>query len=72
MGADASHAWVATYLPEIGWVDLDPTNNQLVDDRYVVAAYGRDYGDVTPVQGVIFTESKRSSLRVEVDLSRLS
>jgi transglutaminase-like putative cysteine protease len=72
VGADASHAWVATYLPDLGWVELDPTNNQLVDDRYVVAAFGRDYGDVTPVQGVIFTESTRSSLRVEVDLSRLS
>lgn len=72
VGADASHAWVATYLPDVGWVELDPTNDQLVDERYVVAAYGRDYGDVTPVQGVIFTESKRSSLRVEVDLSRLA
>ena len=72
VGADASHAWVATYLPDVGWVELDPTNDQLVDDRYVVAAYGRDYGDVTPVQGVIFTESTRSSLRVEVDLSRLA
>jgi transglutaminase-like putative cysteine protease len=71
VGADASHAWVATYLPDAGWVELDPTNDQVVDDRYVVAAYGRDYGDVTPVQGVIFTESTRSSLRVEVDLSRL-
>jgi transglutaminase-like putative cysteine protease len=71
VGADASHAWVATYLPELGWVELDPTNGKLVDDRYVVAAFGRDYGDVTPMQGVIFTESKKSSLRVSVDLSLL-
>ena len=63
---------MATYLPEVGWVELDPTNDQLVDDRYVVAAYGRDYGDVTPVKGVIFTESTQSTLRVEVDLSRLA
>jgi transglutaminase-like putative cysteine protease len=72
VGADASHAWVAAYLPDLGWVDLDPTNGKLVDDRYVVAAYGRDYGDVTPVQGVIFTESTKSSLRVSVDLSVLA
>lgn len=72
LGADASHAWVSTYLPPAGWVELDPTNDQLVDERYVVAAYGRDYGDVTPLQGVIFTESTRSSLRVEVDLTRLA
>jgi transglutaminase-like putative cysteine protease len=71
IGADASHAWVATYLPDLGWVELDPTNDKVVDDRYVVVAHGRDYGDVTPVQGVIFTESKKSSLRVEVDLSLL-
>jgi transglutaminase-like putative cysteine protease len=71
VGADASHAWVGTYLPDTGWVELDPTNGKLVDDRYVVAAYGRDYGDVTPVQGVIFTESTKSSLRVSVDLSLL-
>jgi transglutaminase-like putative cysteine protease len=71
IGADASHAWVATYLPDLGWFEIDPTNDKVVDDRYVVVAHGRDYGDVTPVQGVIFTESKKSSLRVEVDLSLL-
>ncbi len=45
-GADASHAWVSVFAPGIGWVDFDPTNRQFVDDRYVVVAYGRDYGDV--------------------------
>ncbi len=71
VGADASHAWVAAYLPGLGWLELDPTNGKQVDGRYVVVAHGRDYGDVTPVKGVIFTDSTKSSLRVEVDLSLL-
>lgn len=71
VGADASHAWVSTYLPGSGWVDLDPTNGVLVDDRYVVAAYGRDYADVTPIKGVIFTDSTESTLLVQVDLTRM-
>lgn len=70
-GADASHAWVSVLLPSLGWVDLDPTNDQLVDDRYVVAAWGRDYTDVPPVKGVIFTEASASELSVAVDVVRL-
>ena len=45
------------------WLALDPTNDQWADDRYVTVAWGRDYGDVAPVKGVIFTEAKRSTLR---------
>jgi transglutaminase-like putative cysteine protease len=53
VGADASHAWVAVWTPEAGWVDLDPTNDMLPSDRHVTVAWGRDYGDVCPVKGVI-------------------
>ena len=53
VGADASHAWVSVFCGEAGWVDLDPTNNQLVGDRHIVLAWGRDYDDVSPVKGVI-------------------
>ena len=72
VGADASHAWVAAYLPPLGWVELDPTNGVWVDERYVVAAHGRDYADVTPIKGVIFTDSTESTLQVQVDLTRLA
>jgi transglutaminase-like putative cysteine protease len=71
IGADASHAWVSVFAPGIGWVDLDPTNHQFVDDSYVVAAIGRDYGDVAPLRGVIFTESTHSTLDVSVDMTPL-
>ncbi|HZE66494.1 MAG TPA: transglutaminase family protein [Sporichthyaceae bacterium] len=71
IGADASHAWVSVFAPGLGWVDLDPTNHQFVDDSYVVAAIGRDYGDVAPLRGVIFTESTQSTLDVSVDMTPL-
>ncbi len=70
-GADASHAWLSVLSPDGGWHDLDPTNDQQPDSRYVVAAWGRDYADVTPMKGVIFTEGKKSTLDVGVDVIRL-
>jgi len=71
VGADASHhAWVAVWLPEAGdlvgsdgeWLSVDPTNDQRAGDRYVTVAWGRDYADVPPVKGVIFTEASESTL----------
>ena len=54
VGADVSHAWASVFVPDAGWVDLDPTNNRFVSDRYVTNAFGRDYGDVSPMKGVIY------------------
>ena len=54
IGADASHAWVSVYCGEAaGWVDVDPTNDCVVDDEHVTLGWGRDFGDVTPMRGVI-------------------
>lgn len=69
LGADASHAWVAAWLPGAGWVEVDPTNDTVVDSRYVVLGWGRDYADVPPLRGVIFTDSAESRLTVSVDLT---
>jgi transglutaminase-like putative cysteine protease len=52
-GADASHAWLAVHCPRHGWVDLDPTNDCLPDEQHVTLGWGRDYGDVSPLRGVI-------------------
>ncbi|MFN4309535.1 MAG: transglutaminase domain-containing protein [Ferrovibrio sp.] len=53
-GADASHAWISVWCgPDHGWVDLDPTNNLICSDEHVTAAVGRDYGDISPVRGVV-------------------
>ncbi len=48
----ATHAWVEAYLPELGWVGFDPTNNVLADESHVRTAVGRDYADVPPTRGV--------------------
>jgi transglutaminase-like putative cysteine protease len=53
-GADESHAWLAVWCPELGWVDFDPTNNQIPNLEHITVAWGRDYGDVSPVSGFIF------------------
>jgi transglutaminase-like putative cysteine protease len=54
LGADQSHAWVGAWLgPDHGWMDFDPTNNLVVHDEHVVLGWGRDYGDVSPVRGVL-------------------
>jgi transglutaminase-like putative cysteine protease len=50
-GADASHAWVAFFAPGHGWIELDPTNNRMVNDEYVTIGWGRDYGDVSLIRG---------------------
>ncbi len=67
-GADGSHAWLSVLMPEAGWLDVDPTNDQLANQRYIVTAYGRDYSDVPPLNGVIYTEGATESLRVSVDV----
>lgn len=59
LGADASHAWVQAWAPGTpgvaadGWLDLDPTNNLVPGTGHVRVAVGRDFGDVTPLRGVI-------------------
>ncbi|MBN9454392.1 MAG: transglutaminase family protein [Bosea sp.] len=53
-GADASHAWAMLWCgPGIGWVGLDPTNDLIVADDHIVTAFGRDYADVAPLDGVV-------------------
>lgn len=67
-GADVSHAWFSVLFPGAGWLDLDPTNGQVVGERHIVTAYGRDYGDVAPLTGVIYTRGRTTSMKVEVDV----
>ena len=64
-GEGATHAWVEAYLPEYGWIGLDPTNNCLVSDRHVRLAIGRDFSDCTPVKGT-YKGSSEHSLEVSV------
>jgi transglutaminase-like putative cysteine protease len=67
IGADASHAWVAGYCKGLGWLDMDPTNDVAPTDGHVTLAWGRDYGDVSPLRGLILGGGD-STLKVEVDM----
>ena len=67
VGADASHAWVSAYCPGIGWLDMDPTNNLVPSNGHVTLAWGRDYGDVSPLRGLILGGGSHI-LKVAVDM----
>ena len=67
VGADASHAWFAVFIPGFGWVDFDPTNNTIPENQHIVVGWGRDYYDVPPLKGVIYS-SGGSKLKVSVDI----
>jgi transglutaminase-like putative cysteine protease len=71
VGSDASHAWVSVYFPEIGWVEFDPTNNLLPSHNHITVAVGRDYFDVAPIKGIIFSSGKQN-ISVKVDVNRIS
>jgi len=67
VGADASHAWVSAYCPGMGWFDVDPTNNLVPSNGHVTLAWGRDYGDVSPLRGLILGGGAHK-LQVGVDM----
>lgn len=69
IGAAASHAWFSVFAPGKGWVDFDPTNNQMPREHHVTVAWGRDYTDVVPFKGIIFGRGKHQ-LSVSVDVER--
>lgn len=66
-GSDASHAWISVFLPEFGWVDFDPTNDCLPETEHVTLGWGRDFGDVSPLFGVVLGGGEHR-LRVGVDV----
>ncbi|MGD2137549.1 MAG: transglutaminase family protein [Gammaproteobacteria bacterium] len=70
-GADESHAWFSVYLPELGWHDFDPTNNQVPLDQHITTAWGRDYTDVTPLKGILFGGDPGRQPLVSVDMELL-
>jgi len=67
VGTDASHAWFSVYIPDFGWVDFDPTNDQIPKNQHITTAFGRDYYDVPPLKGVIYGSGK-NTMKVSVDI----
>lgn len=68
VGADASHAWLAAFCPNLGWIDFDPTNDTIPGERHITLAWGRDYDDVSPIKGIILGGGQHS-ISVGVDVS---
>ena len=69
VGIDATHAWASVWTPQNQWLGLDPTNDQMVDERYIIVGWGRDYADVPPLRGIIYTDSESSVIDVAVDVA---
>jgi transglutaminase-like putative cysteine protease len=70
-GADASHAWIAVWAPEVGWVEFDPTNGIMPAREHIAVAYGRDYDDVSPISGVLLGGSAQEiDVAVDVTVAR--
>ncbi|HUO10127.1 MAG TPA: transglutaminase family protein [Phycisphaerae bacterium] len=68
VGADASHAWASVWVPGEGWLDVDPTNNLVPSDKHITVGFGRDFGDVSPLRGVILGGG-RHQIEVSVDVA---
>jgi transglutaminase-like putative cysteine protease len=71
VGVDASHAWFAVFCPGTGWVDFDPTNNVQPGEEHITVALGRDFGDVSPVAGIL-TGGGKHNVKVSVDVEPLN
>jgi transglutaminase-like putative cysteine protease len=71
VGVDASHAWCSVWADDLGWLDFDPTNDQMPPMRHPIVGWGRDYDDVAPVRGVVIGPPGTQSLTVSVDVAAL-
>ncbi len=69
-GADASHAWFSVFCPGAGWVEFDPTHNVQPGAEHITVAYGRDFGDVSPVAGIL-TGGGDHRVKVSVDVAEI-
>ena len=68
--ADATHAWVEVYLPSMGWVGFDPTNNILASERHLRVAAGRDYADVPPTRGTFKGDADSAEAMISISAAQ--
>lgn len=71
IGSDASHAWLSVYVGDGIWVDFDPTNNVRPSIEHITIGWGRDYGDICPIQGVLIGGGGSTVLSVSVDVRQI-
>ena len=72
IGSGTTHAWVEAYLPNFGWLGIDPTNNCWVNENYVSLAFGRDYHDVVPIRGSFMGGGNNRELEVSILVQKLA
>ncbi|HEY3862180.1 MAG TPA: transglutaminase family protein [Verrucomicrobiae bacterium] len=70
VGADASHAWFSVFCPDLGWVDFDPTNNLMPSTDHLTLGYGRDFGDISPISGIL-TGGGKHEVKVAVTVTAI-
>lgn len=71
IGADESHAWIAAWCPGLGWIDFDATNNLIPKDEHITLGWGRDYGDVSPINGFMIGGGEHE-VKVSVDVQPIA
>ncbi len=71
IGGDASHAWFSVFVPDYGWVDLDPTNNMFLNLEHITVGWGRDFDDMSPIKGLMMGGGSHT-ISVDVCVQRLS
>ena len=60
-GDSQMHAWVESFVPNVGWIGFDPTNNLLANHNHIKVSHGKDYNDCPPIKGIVYTSGKNET-----------
>ena len=73
LGALQMHAWVEAFVPDIGWIGIDPTNNIFTDNNFIKVSHGTDYNDCSPIKGILNTSGYNTTVHdVHVELNTMN
>ena len=73
LGALQMHAWVEAFVPDIGWIGIDPTNNIFTDTNFIKVSHGTDYNDCSPIKGILNTSGYNTTVHdVHVELNTMN
>lgn len=73
LGALQMHAWVEVFIPDLGWIGVDPTNNVFADENFIKVSHGTDYNDCSPIKGILNTFGQNTTEHdVQVILQSMS
>lgn len=73
VGALQMHAWVEVFVPDLGWIGVDPTNNVFANENFIKVSHGTDYNDCSPIKGILNTFGQNTTEHdVQVILQSMS